>query len=488
MNLGEFIIKIGTQADTKKLDEAIKKLEEAEKKTRRMIKVQQDLAKATSDQEKELIKKNAAQQDELDVLKQVKNEQDSLNISMQKSIGTAIKMVGAIGATATMLDRMGNSLLKANQMYITFEKQSGISITRLNRMAGIAQMAGTGLSPEQVAGDIQSLQHKIFRFERFGENAKTFGMLGINPRGMDSDKLILSLRKSLSRYSGRVKSEILQELGLSQEWLNVLDLSEEKFNEYLKTSSKLQLTEKERKKLAEYNAKQQQNNMRWELAKNKLLLSVMPLVQQIMEVTSKIALKVSNMLEKNPAWLNVLKDVLIIFTGAKFLSALKMVAEVGKILKSLGLAGLLGAVGGVGKGASRGFLGGLLAGKTTKALGRVASRKGLGTALGLVGKRLLGGLGGFLGGPVVGAIFTIASGAMLIKDIYDLIAGWFGKKDSEETADDISPDPDEGSPRYQYHNVKSNMTNNFFNNPQPAKEAIEQLSKYHNLILAEQYR
>lgn len=460
MNLGEFIIKIGTQADTKKLDEAIKKLEEAEKKTRRMIKVQQDLAKATSEQEKELIKKNAAQQDELDVLKQVKNEQDSLNISMQKSIGTAIKMVGAIGATATMLDRMGNSLLKANQMYMTFEKQSGISITRLNRMAGIAQMAGTGLSPEQVAGDIQSLQHKIFRFERFGENAKTFGMLGINPRGMDSDKLILSLRKSLSRYSGRVKSEILQELGLSQEWLNVLDLSEEKFNEYLKTSSKLQLTEKERKKLAEYNAKQQQNNMRWELAKNKLLLSVMPLVQQIMEVTSKAALEFAKFLQSRPQWLNVLRDVLILMTGGKLIG---VITALTKLLAGGGIAKLLTPLG---------------AAIGVKGIGKVAGK----TAGGFLAKRGAGMLGGLAGGPI-GAIFSIAMGIWTIVDLFKL----FNNKQEQEQ-EEITPDPDEGSLRYQYHNVKSNMTNNFFNNPQPAKEAIEQLSKYHNLILAEQYR
>lgn len=498
MNLGEFIIKIGTQGDTKELEKAIKKLEDAEKKTRRMIKVQQDLAKATSEQEKELVRKNAAQQDELDLLKQAKSEQDALTSSMQKNIMTAVKMVGAISATVVALDRMGNSLLKSNQMYITFEKQSGISISRLNRMAGIAQMAGTGLSPEQVAGDIQSLQSKIFRFERFGENARTFGMLGINPRGMDSDKLILSLRKSLSRYSGRVKSEILSELGLSQEWLNVLDLSDDKFKEYLKTSSKLQLTEKERKQLAEYTAQQQQNNMRWELAKQKLLIAVMPLIQKIMDWTSKIALKITNLLEKSqPEWMKLLKDILLILAGGTVLRTIgalgklfAMGASFAKVLKPIGalLGSLLGAKGlGTVAKAGGGLFGGLLGG-TGKALGRVASRKGLGAALGMAGKRLLGGVAGFAFGPVVGAIFTIASTILILKDIKDLIMDWLHIKKQEDEEEMISPDPDESGTRYQYHNVKSNMTNNFFNNPQPAKEAIEQLSRYHNLILAEQYR
>lgn len=469
MNLGEFIIKIGTQGDTKELEKAIKKLEEAEKKTRRMIKVKQDLAKATDDEEKALVKKNAAQQDELDGLKAVKSEHDALNSSMQKNIGTALKMIGAIGATVTMLDRMGNSLLKANQMYITFEKQSGISISRLNRMAGIAQMAGTGLSPEQVAGDIQSLQSKIFRFERFGENAKTFGMLGINPRGMDSDKLILSLRKSLSRYSGRVKSEILSELGLSQEWLNVLDLSNEQFNEYMRTANKLQLTEKERKQLAQYTAKQQQNNMRWELAKQKLLLSTMPLVQQIMDALSKIALQVADILEKKPQWLNVVKDILLLLSGN---AIIKTITALSKLLTGGILGGLLG--GAAGKG---------LLGKTAgKGLARFAGTKGLMAAGGMLAKRGAGMLGGLAGGPV-GAVFSIAMGIWTIIDLFKLFLG-----EKQEEDQQVTPDPDEGSTRYQYHNVRSNLTNNFYNNPQPTGVAVQELTRHYNLILAEQYR
>lgn len=481
MNLGEFIIKIGTQGNTKELEKAIKKLEDAEKKTRRMIKVQQDLAKATSEEEKALIKKNASQQEELEGLKATKSEYDALNASMQKNIGTALKMVGAFGATVTMLDRLGNNLIKANQMYITFEKQSGISISRLNKMAGIAQMAGTGLSPEQVAGDIQSLQHKIFRFERFGENARTFGMLGINPRGMDSDKLILSLRKSLSRYSGRVKSEILSELGLSQEWLNVLDLSNDKFNEYLKASKELQLTEKERKKLAEFTSKQQLNNMRWELAKQKLLISILPLIQQIMDITSKVALNVSKWLEARPQWLNVLKDILILMAGSTvfktisaFTKLLSMGGGLAKLLAPLGL--LFGA-----KGA--GTLGkGILGATAGKGLANLISKKGLGVATKTVAKRGVAALGGLAGGPI-GAIFSVAMGIWTIVDLFKLFLG-----DKQEEEQQISPDPDEGGTRYQYHNVRSNMTNNFFNNPQPAKEAIQQLSDFHNLILAEQYR
>lgn len=462
MNLGEFIIKIGTQGDTKALDEAIKKMSEAEKKTRKQIKLMQDLAKATSDEEKALIQKNAAQQDELEGLKAAKAEHDALNSSVQKNIMSALKFVGVIGATVTMFDRMGNSLLKSNQQYITFEKQSGISIGRLNKMAGLAQLSGMNLSPEQVMGDLQNLQQKFYEFG-LGKGTGIFAQMGINPLGMKADDFMPVLRQRLKGESAATKSYILSSLGLSQEWLNVIDLSDEKFKEYLKTSKELQLTEKERKQLAEYTAQQQKNNMKWELAKQKLLISIMPMVQKIMDVVSEVSVKVANMLEKKPAWLNLVKDILLILAG-------------GKVLKAL--SGLTPLV--------TGLFGGM--GKTMGALGRVAGRKGLKTALGMAGKRLLGGVAGFGFGPVVGAVFTIASGILFVKDIYDLIAEWFGKKDQEENMDAISPDPDEGGQRYNYNNVNAAMTNNFFNNPQPVSETINQLNAAVNRYTQYQYR
>lgn len=471
MNLGEFIIKIGTQGDTKALDEAIKKMEEAEKKTRKQIKLKQDLAKATTEEEKALIKKNAAQQDELDKLKDVKLQQSALQNSMHKTISTSLRMIGAISATVVALDRLGNSLLKSNQMYITFERQTDMSITRLNRMAGLARLSGMNLSPEQVAGDLQELQHKIFRFERFGEGAQTFGMLGINPRGMDSDKLLLSLRKSLKGYSGRIKSEYLSELGLSQEWLSVLNLSDEKFKEFLKTSSKLQLNEKERKQLAKFTAKQQENNMRWELARQKLLISVMPFIQQIMEVTSKIALKISDIMEKNPKWLYVVKDILLLLAGSTVIKTITTLATAFKGLGAL-MAGL--GIGGVAKGATKGLLG------TTGFVGlsRLAKQKGLGAVGGVIAKRLGASALGLTGGPI-GAIFSIA---MAIWTVVDILNFFKNKDEDKETV----PEPVETGSRYAYHNVNANMTNNFFNNPQPAREAISQLSSVQAMLLARQ--
>ena len=446
MNLGEFIIKIGTQGDTKGLDEAIKKMEEAEKKTRKQIKLMRDLAKATTEEEKALIKKNSAQQDELDKLKDVKLEQTALQNSMQKTISTSLKMIGVISATVVALDRMGNSLLKSNQMYITFEKQTDMSISRLNRMAGLARLSGMNLS-----------QQRIFRLGMTGEGAGIFAQLGMNPMGMKSDTFIQALRQRTRGMSGQAKSYILSELGLSQEWLNVLELTNKEFSDYLKQSQKLQLTEKERKQLAQFTQKQQMNNMRWELAKQKLLISVMPFIQQIMEVTSKIALKVANIMEQNPKWLYVVKDILLLLAGS---TIIKTISTFAGMLKGLGA--LFGGVG-LSKG-----LGGLTKGLFGGSLARLARQKGIGAVGGVLAKRMGAGLLGLTGGPI-GAIFSIAMAIWTVVDILNFF------KNKDEKDEEPIPEPTDMNDRYNYNNVNSKMTNNFFNNPAPQQAIINEL-------------
>ncbi len=467
MNIGEFIIKIGTQGNTKGLDDAIKKMSEAEKKTRKQIKLMRDLNKATSDQEKELIKKNAAQQDELEGLKAVKSQQDELTNSMKISMMTSIKFIGAIGATVTMLDRLGNSLLKSNQMYITFEKQTGLGIGRLNRMAGLAQLSGMGLSPEQVAGDLQGLQQRIFRLGMTGEGSGIFAQLGMNPMGMKSDQFIAALRQRTKGMSAQSKSYILSELGLSQEWLNVLELTNEQFAQHIKDSKELQLSEKERKQLAQYTAQQQKNNMRWELAKQRLLIAAMPLIQKIMDMTSKIALQISNVLEKNPQWLYVVKDILLLLAGN---SVIKTISAISKLLSGGIIGGLLGGVAGKS-----------IFGKTAgKGLMRLAGAGGIGAAGGIIAKRGAAALGGLAGGPI-GAIFSIAMGIWMIVDLFKLFIN------KEDEKDEDLPDPAELDTGYQYRNINSNMTNHFYNNPAPQQAVISELENISHRYLETAY-
>lgn len=454
MKLGELFINLGVQGDTKKLKEALKDMQEAEKKTARLIAKEKALSEATTDEQKALIKKNFALKEEIEETQKLITANEEHERRIKGTIGATMKMIGVITAGVIALDRMGNSLIKNNQAYITFNQQTGLSINRLNRMSTLAQLSGAGMSAEQVMGDLQGLQQRIFELGLTGQGSQAFAMLGFNPMGMKSDQVIMALRQRLRGLSAEQKSYFLNQLGLSQEWLNVINLSDEKFKDYLKTSKELTLSDKERNKLAKYNELQQKNNMRWELAKQKLLITILPVVQRIMEFSSKIALNFANWFEQNPKWLNVFRDILVLMAGGSVIRTIRAFSS----LLSGGLIGtLLGAGAGAKVGAKAG--GGLLAGF----LGKQVAKKGL-----LAG-------GGLLAGSVAsGGILPVLIGiAGVLWTIWDVINAFFNKEEEKDEQEDLLSDIDTGG-RYVYHNVNANMTNNFNGVERPTQVAMNE--------------
>jgi len=442
MNLGEFIIRISTKGDTKEIETARKRLEATEKAYRRNIKMQKELAKATTEDEKAQIKASYARQEQIEKLKEAESAQKAMVSSTVSAIRTGLLMITTISGMVIALDRLGNSLLKNNQLYITFNRQTGMSISNLNRMTGVARLSGMNLSPEQVMSDLQNLQQKIFKLPFTGEGLGAFTKAGINPMGMTADQFMIALRQRLKGNSPMEKSYILSEIGLSQEWLNVLDLADKDFNHFVALSSKLQLTEEQRAQLAKYTLLQQENNMRFEYAKQKLLLAAMPLIQEIMEAVSKIALKISDIFEKHPVWLRAIRDILLILTGSTFL---RVLSNIGKLL-GFGLFG--GALKGIGR-----VFGKLGAGAALKFAGKQLAKKGILAAT------------GWAGGPVVGVITSILS---IIWLLYDLIKPFF-EKDKEKDKDEPEP-VDLSAGGHFYKNTNANITNHFHNNPQPVSE------------------
>lgn len=110
MKIGELFVNITTKADLKGLEKAHKEMEKAERETRRLIQLEKDLAKATTEEQKELIRKNSEQKKELAILKDAINEKRE----HQKAILGVVKGIGAMITSVTIaykvLDKMVDSL------------------------------------------------------------------------------------------------------------------------------------------------------------------------------------------------------------------------------------------------------------------------------------------------------------------------------------------------------------------------------------------
>ena len=463
MKLGDLFINIVTKGDTKELDKAISKMEKAQAQEKakvqfkeKILRINKLIAKATSTEQierlkgvKAQIRDNYVNKIKLDRLKdqsKALKEQRAQWLGMIK--GVSIFVTGVTTAIVAM-DRLGNSVLKTNQLYTNFSRQTGISIGNLNKMAGLAKLSRMNLPVEQVAGDLNGLQQKIFRLGLTGEGSGIFAQLGMNPMGMNSDQFITALRQRIKGLTAAQKSYVLDELGLSREWLNVLELSDDAYTDLIEQSKKLQLTEAERKQLAQYTLIQQKNNMRWELAKQKLIIAILPLITQIMEKASQIAVAITKSLG-NDKIVAVVRDIALwlgiaaIRAGA-IQKALAFLAGLGTMLKGLG--GLLGI------GAAKPFMKG------------AAGKAALGFGAKTVGKGLLG---------AVAAPVGLLMLAWTVFDIFGLLKQWFNK----ETEDDSNEPPVDTTGQWAYQTVSSSMVNHFYNNPAPQQAITAELDSY----------
>ncbi|MBQ2175354.1 MAG: hypothetical protein II453_09905 [Alphaproteobacteria bacterium] len=436
MKIADFFINIGTQGDTKELDKAIKKMDEAQAKEKaraqfkeKIVRINRLIEKATKAEQVERLKsiKNQIKDNYVNDIKLKRLKAQSASIKEQNAqwIGLVKGVTAFVTGVTTavfMMDRLSNSVLKTNQLYTNFSKQTGISIGNLNRMAGLAKLSGMNLPVEQVASDLNSLQQKIFRLGLTGEGSGIFAQLGMNPIGMNSDDFITSLRQRFKGLNEVQKSYVLDQLGLSREWLNVLDLSDDVYSNLIKESKKLQLSEYERKEIAKYTLIQQQNNMRFELAKQKLLVALLPIMTKLTEAASKFAMAFSN--DKG---VSIMRD-LAFWLGIAAMRA-------GVLRKALGF--LTGA--------------GLMA-KTGAKIGAKAALGGS-NAWNPVGWGLL--------------IWTAV-------DIFQLLKQWFTK----DTEADDNEAPTDIPPGLQYATVSSNIANHFYNNPAPQQAITSELDWY----------
>lgn len=109
-----------------------------------------------------------------------------------------------------------------------FNKQTGLSIDKLNEWKKAATLSNLNLGEEQVLENIKSLQQNISQIKLGGGDISGFSILGINPNS-DAFNVLEQLRIKLKNIDNATAVNLIQRLGLSPEFLNVLRLSNEEF-------------------------------------------------------------------------------------------------------------------------------------------------------------------------------------------------------------------------------------------------------------------
>lgn len=324
MKLADFFVQLGVKGDTKELDKTIKQLEEAERKSSQLIKYRKDLAKAATDEEKALVKKNFADKINLENAR----KQKTVLTDQHNALMGIIKGLGAftIGATIAYkaIDRMVNSLATANSRMIAFQRQTGISFASLNKYASASASVNFNSTPEQVANTMQNLASNLYDI-RMGrgdispyQELSFVGGKSFNPMGMSVEQLIENVREAIKGVGDVQATNLITRMGFSPDDLLMLRMTREEFEKV----NDLFLSPREREQMNAYSLQIKKMRLEFQLMKDRALLAIMPAFIKLTNKINDLSIVWGNVLtsftqfiQKSPVIESMFKGITLALTG-----------------------------------------------------------------------------------------------------------------------------------------------------------------------------
>lgn len=308
MKLGELFIELGTRGNTKELEKTLKQLKQAEKETSAQIKLNKDLSKATSEEEKALIKKNYAQKKEIDSTEKVIQRNKERNKTIIDGVKGFTRFIGAVSLTIGVLDRLVNSSAKANQSILTLSQTSGVDVNTLNKYASAAKSVNYNVTRESVAQTFSNIASQL-RQQSIGEQTNLIkGMALLTAKGgkpftsygLNATQFIENLRESIKGVNDEWVAEALSTMGISPDLIPMLRMSSNEFaavkNRFL---SEDQMREEQKRSL-ELQEKRDELTKTFE----RTVVDLYPLLQEIFNQLVLIA----------PPLMEVISELLPILT------------------------------------------------------------------------------------------------------------------------------------------------------------------------------
>lgn len=235
-------------------------------------------------------------------------------------VGGVVKVGAAVATTTFIIDRMTMSMLKNNQAFINFQRQTGMSMGKAGNIAQAGMLSDVNMNPETALQSLKNVQSNLVGIG-FGEgNLKPFQMMGIQTWGKDALQIFDDLRDKIKGLDNATASYMLNQMGISEELLPVLRMSTKEIADM----RSLMLNDSQRKQLQGLSIEIQKIHMGFSLFKDKALLAILPYLIQF-----------------ERAWLNISKAFA---PSGKILGELlkNILVPFGKILYhlSMALAGL----------------------------------------------------------------------------------------------------------------------------------------------------
>lgn len=316
-SLGELFVELGVVGDVKPLEKALGTMKEAVKQidkeiaaNKRLLRYKNDLAKATSESEKKIIKENFVKEiqkektlDEINSTQKVINGKQELAGKISSLVTGIGVFVGALAGAAFALNRLTNELVQSNQAMLNLTRTTDIAQSTFQKWGGIGKLLGVEDADQQLAG----LNERLFDLMLTGQGARGFQLAGVNPIGQDANGVLEQLRARISGMNDTAASYLLQQMGLDPKMLHLLRMSRAEFEALGQTIQKYQLTPEQSHQIQQMNMQLQIAGLKLKYLKDRAILAIMPywvkFVESLASVT-EFLIKVATWVNKNiKVWL-----------------------------------------------------------------------------------------------------------------------------------------------------------------------------------------
>lgn len=252
--------------------------------------------------------------------KEVKRAENSL----KSIIGTATKVATAVVGATIALDRMANSLARNNQEFINFNRQTGLTLDKMQSIATAGMLVDYNFDTSTAMSSLQALESNLAQI-RMGEgNIAPFQILGISPVGKNAYQIIEDLREAIKGIDDMTAVNLIQQMGLSPQFISVLRLSKA---EMQSLNQELMLSSEERQSLQQYSMELRKITMQFGLLKDRALIAIMPALNDFLGGVHALVVMFGNLIKGLMTawnWLGKLK-ISIIALGLGLLTYLNPV-------------------------------------------------------------------------------------------------------------------------------------------------------------------
>jgi hypothetical protein len=140
--------------------------------------------------------------------------------------------IAALAGISLSIVHMANDAMDAVVAFGAFEAQTGLSAQELQKWQRVAVQAN--VSAETVTSSVSSLQRQLADIRMGRGNISPFQILGIDPR-QDAFQVIDQLRARIKGMDRPTATNLISQMGLTPDMMQVLTLSDAKFKEFGRT-------------------------------------------------------------------------------------------------------------------------------------------------------------------------------------------------------------------------------------------------------------